>query len=159
MQTVTAPDGATWRVKRHWISRRPKWRGREGLELVDFTDLFSFLDDTPIGPFLLLIFAVGATLFFTGLLAFFIEALIIVAILLLTLAAKFLFRRPWFVEAVREKDGYRRRWAVVGWKKSGQIVDRVALTLKAGTQFQSADARELPVPGAEAPSTTPKTDV
>ena len=47
MQRVTAPDGTVWEVKRHWISRRPKIRGREGMELLDIGELFHFVDDTP----------------------------------------------------------------------------------------------------------------
>jgi hypothetical protein len=112
--------------------------------MLDFADLFSFLDDTPLGPILAVVVAIGIVLFLTGFLAFFVEVLIIVLALAITLAAKFLFRRPWFVEAVRERDGVRRRWAVVGWRRSGEFVDEVARSFEAGIPFRATgDAREL----------------
>ena len=142
MQTVTAPDGASWKIKRHWISRRPRWRGREGAELLDLTELFSFLDDTPLGPILGVIVVIGVILLATGFLAFFVEVLIIVVALAVTLAAKFLFRRPWFVEAW-SVSGPPRRWAVVGWRRSSQVVDEVARSIEAGVGFNSPDARPV----------------
>ena len=114
------------------------------MEILDVGELFSFVDDTPFGVVLLVIVAVGVILLFTGFFAFVVEVVVLAIALAVTLAAKFLFRRPWFVEAVATGDSStRRRWAVVGWKRSGEIIDEVARSLEAGSRFISPHAREL----------------
>lgn len=114
------------------------------MELLDLAELFSFLDDTPLGPLLALVVVIGLVLFFTGFLAFFVEVLIVVVILAVTLAAKFLFRRPWFVEATTKgPPARRRRWAVVGWRRTNEVMDEMARAFEAGTPYRSPHAREL----------------
>jgi hypothetical protein len=150
MRTVTAPDGATWQVKRHWISRRPKWRrhGRQLDRAVDVGDVadvgLSLFDDTPFAWIFVIIAAIAILLFVTGIFALIIEILLIVIAVLGTLVAKVLFRRPWYVEA--SSTGHRRRWAVVGWKRTNEVMDELVRSIEAGTDFVSAHGRPLGVP-------------
>jgi hypothetical protein len=150
VRTVTTPDGATWRIKRHWISRKPRWRRQQidpdrGTDIAHWApDLLSLFDDTSIGPFVAVIVVIGLLLFFTGFFIFIVEIVIVAVAIVLTVVAKILFRRPWYVEAIRAGDGLRRRWAVVGWRRSGEFVEEVARSFEAGVPFRaSGDAREL----------------
>ena len=145
MRTVTTPDGATWRIKRHWISRTPKLRDRESPGGEDLLDLFSVFDDTPVGLVAGIVLAVVAFFFFNGFFLFLAEVAIVGVVLLVTLAAKFLLRRPWFVDAVCATRA-PRRWAVVGWRRSGEVIDQLARALEAGVGFNSPHAREIAPP-------------
>lgn len=145
MRTVTTPDGATWRIKRHWISRTPKLRDREGPGGEELFDLFSVFDDTPVGLVVGIVLVVVAFFFFNGFFLFLAEVAIVGVVLLLTLAAKFLLRRPWFVDAVSATQP-PRRWAVVGWRRSREMIDQLAKSLEAGVAFSSPQAREIAPP-------------
>ena len=57
---------------------------------------------------------------------FLLELLIVPALVLYRVA----LRRPWTVEASSE--GERRRWKVVGWRRSGEVVEATALALERG---------------------------
>ena len=144
MRTVTTPDGATWRIKRHWISRTPKLRDREGPGGEELFDLFSVFNDTPLALIVVVVLLV-AFFFFNGFFLFLAEVVIVTMVLVVTLVAKVFLRRPWFVDAVCATKA-PRRWAVVGWRRSGEVIEQLAKALEAGVGFNSPHAREVAPP-------------
>ena len=132
-RTVAAPDGRTWRVRRRWVHRTVRWRGRRGdpLDVLDAADVVGEGADLPIVGVVLfaiatLILAVGAVVFVVPAVLFLLELLFVVVAIGLGVGARILFRRPWTVEAraVGTNDG--REWKVVGWRASGELVEAVA---------------------------------
>lgn len=65
-----------------------------------------------------------------------VDILILLLLALLALIARVVFRRPWLVEAHRldvgDDEVELRRWAVVGWRASGERVDEIVQRLEAG---------------------------
>ena len=156
--TAIGPDGRQWRIKRHWLSLRPRWRGGDNWgehwwDIPDVGNPFDLFDD---GPFAIL-FAV-VILFLIGLIFFpvfalVIELIIVVLALVITLAAKVLFRRPWIVLA--HTDGHPPedlRWKVVGWRRTHEVMEGIRASLEAGVTFLSPHAEPIVVadttPGA-----------
>ncbi|HWL64489.1 MAG TPA: hypothetical protein VNP73_00795 [Actinomycetota bacterium] len=160
MLTATDPQDGVWKIKRHWISRKPRLRWRkgseEGLEALEFVG--GIFDDNPFGIIVGLIAVVLLLLLILPVFAFLIELLIVGVLLAVTLAAKILFRRPWIIEAWQEgaRDQHLR-WAVVGWNRSGEVMDEVARTIASGGTFLSPHATPInPGPSTQTERAAPE---
>ena len=147
-RVVTAPDGARWRVRRHWTSRpfpRP-WRrwlrrdekpsGTSGWWFDPF-DACTVADDFLLGIGLAIAAAVVVAL-----LAFVILPLLGIAFELAVALALFgsgifgrvFLGRPWTIEAVNlDRAGERGTFAVKGWTRSRHaILDLAGLIQSSG---------------------------
>jgi hypothetical protein len=165
-RTVTTPGGEVWQVRRLWAPRlggerlwtRIRRRIRRAPEHVDVTSgadagcLSDLFDEFFV---VLAVVVVVALVVVAGyLLVFVLLDIVLVALLtVLALAARIVFRRPWVIEATSgdEIDGgaagvAHRTWRVVGWRASGEAVDRIAEALAYGMPTPSA--QENRVPGA-----------
>ena len=69
-----------------------------------------------------------------------LELLILLALLLVGIAGRVVFRRPWHVLA--QTEGARYRWPVRGWRASGERVDAVADALARGSLPPGAETVE-----------------
>lgn len=134
---VTDPQGNEWVVRRTWVHRRLRWRGKRGTgDLLEGADLVSLGGDLPVvGVILmaiaLLLFAIAAVMFIVPALIFIGELLIIVAIVGLGVTGRVLFGRPWTVEARRADDSEAFEWRVSGWRASQDLVHSLADELRA----------------------------
>jgi hypothetical protein len=127
-------------VSRRWIARRPKWR-RQTWNPGPRADAAEFafwgLDDLPAGIAIAIVVGVLAILAIP-LLLFIVEIALAILLVGVALIARVLLRRPWTVEAVTSDPEDVLRWKVVGWRRSGQIVEEIARVLEAGGRdFQS----------------------
>ena len=144
MRDVKAPDGRRWRLRRRWISRKLSLKKLDdalsGADLGDF--LSGFFDEIPVIG--LILAAVGLAIFIFFGLAFVIELLIVLALLFGTVVARFIFRRPWIVEAsTNGQPKETRYWHVVGWRRTNEVMRDIAQALQAGTDFSSIHAVPL----------------
>lgn len=144
-RTVSSPDGNRWYVRRVWLPWRPKWRGRRKkpeLRVNDrVEDAAGCLFDWDV---LLVIVALLVAVFFAWPLLLALAELAVLGLLaLLGVLARVILRRPWIVEATPATGPGRWRWKVVGWRRSGEVVELVAAQLGTG-------ARSIHVPDAEA---------
>ncbi len=129
MKTLTAPDGKTWRVRRHWVRFRPRWRGADPWGL----DFFPVVDDVPgIGGIIVALVLGLALLFFVlPLFILLVEILIIVIAVAGVVAANFILRRPWIVVAESPRPHDRHAWQVVGWRRANEAIELIASDLRA----------------------------
>lgn len=148
-RTVSSPDGNRWYVRRVWLPWRPKWRGKKDLDMPNAADGLDAasgcapegLDDVLV--IVGIVIAVLLMIFFVWpLLIALVEIVLLVLLVLLGVLARVVLRRPWIVEATPATGQGRFRWKVVGWRRSGEVVDQVADQLAAGV-------RSVGVPGAE----------
>jgi hypothetical protein len=119
---VQSPDGRVWRVRRRWAPKRP-WlpvedavdRGRPyiwGYGGVDW-----WVIDRVLMPALML---VGDMIWFVLSLPF-------------TIAGRFLFGRPWRIQAATlGKPRMTREVEVRGWRGSREAIDQLATEIAAG---------------------------
>ncbi len=72
-----------------------------------------------------------------------LELVILVLLFLVSLAGRVVFRRPWTVVARGETPGASREleWRVVGWRRSGLLIDAAADALAAGRVRGALGAR------------------
>lgn len=152
-RTVTTPGGEEWHVRRLWAPRlggerlwtrirRRIRRAREGADVADGPDI-GCLGDLFDEFFLVLAVVVAAVLVVVvGYLLVFVllDVLLVALLTVLGFAARIVFRRPWVIEATSGDEGgdgdadvARRTWRVVGWRASGETVDRIADALAHGT--------------------------
>ncbi len=144
---MTAPDGTEWRVGRQWLPRRPRLRNKDdddgpdggdfdvptpsgggGSGFLDaFDDLFAII--LVVGAVLLVV-AFFATVVFP-VLVIAIELILLLVLFLAGLAGRVLLGRPWTVRARNSKDKQELRWAVRGFRRSGEARDAVAAQLAA----------------------------
>ena len=145
-RTVSSPDGNRWYVRRVWLPWRLKWRGKG-----EMPDSFGNLGDASGAPDSLedvlvvigvVIAVVLVIVFVWPLLLALLELVLLLVLVLLGMLARVAFRRPWIVEATPATGPGRFRWKVVGWRRSGEVVELVAAQLGTG-------ARSLHVPDAE----------
>lgn len=146
-RAVSSPDGNRWYVRRVWLPWRPKWRGKRQMpdRLGDLADPAGCLPESVEDVVLLLAAVVVVVLFFVfvwPLLLVVFELFLLVLLVLLGVLARVVFRRPWIVEATPATGPGRLRWKVVGWRRSGEVVELVAAQLGTG-------ARSIHVPDAE----------
>jgi len=125
------PHGNEWVVRRKWVHRKLRWRGKHGADLLDCADLAALGGDLPVVGVILLaialvLFAVGAVLLIVPALILVGELLIIVAIVGLGLMGRVLFGRPWTVEAQQLDVGPAYEWKVSGWRASQDLVSSIA---------------------------------
>lgn len=143
-RTVTAPDGATWRVRRVLLPRgdqlqRP--RADADGPRVGSSGWFEGLGDQPVALFdadarwILLIVGMALVGFvvLAPLLGLLVDLVIVAGAAIGAISARLLFRRPWRVEATApDGGGARHSWGVVGTRASGEAVDAVATALAEG---------------------------
>lgn len=146
------PQGGEWVVRRKWMHRRLKWRGKRGAgDLLDGAELAGLAGDLPIvGVFLvavaLVLLAIAAVMFIVPAVIFVVELLIVVLIVGIGLTGRVLFGRPWTVEAKQLATGSAYEWKVTGWRASRNLVATIADQLRTtgqptgGTPMPTQDA-------------------
>lgn len=60
------------------------------------------------------------------------ELLLVAILLVLGVLVRVAFRRPWIVDAVRDRTGERYSWKVVGWRRSAEVIEMVSQQLASG---------------------------
>lgn len=140
---MTAPDGVEWRVSRRWVTRRPKLaRPRPGeLGAETLNNLGSALPDVgslDLGGWLLVVAGLVVFVLVVVPIVFFgIELVILGALLSVGVIARTVLRQPWVIEAKAADPltpGRQLEWRVRGWRKSGELIARVASDLSAGRE-------------------------
>ena len=135
VRTVVGPDGRTWKVRRKWLSRSVSWRGpvrpKQAMDVADGFDLLDLGADLPVIGWVFMVLAivvliVGGVALLLPLLVFLGELAFVVLLLLAGAAGRILLRRPWTVEARVKGTNEGREWKVVGWRESGDVVERMA---------------------------------
>ena len=160
-RTVTTPAGETWRVRRLWVPRMRgetlwsrAWRrirptGRRLGEVADAGD-GCFLDIEEVVIVVAIVIAVLLLAFVVvPLLLVLLDVMALLLLLVLGVAARIAFRRPWVIEAT-DAGPYRHTWRVVGWRASGEKVDEIADLLAHGHPLPAGHDTGLR-PGHEAP--------
>jgi hypothetical protein len=131
--TVTAPDGARWRVGRRWIERRPP-RLHKRLKLDDSADIAwsgAQLADgvgSIVGIAGVVVLVAVVIVVVLPILGLAIELILLLLVLLFGIVARLCFGRPWIVEAVPLGDRDGREPAVRkvrGWRASGEAVAQI----------------------------------
>lgn len=103
--TVSDPHGNRWAVRRKWVHRRLRWRGKAGGSIDDLMDgahLVELAADLPVVGVIfmalaLLLVAVAAVIFVVPALVFVAELLLIATVVGLGLLGRVLLGRPWTV--------------------------------------------------------------
>lgn len=139
-RTVTDPQGEEWRVRRKWIPRKVRWRGKDRDlpdGLIDGAELLSLGDELPVvgviaAVIAALVFGIALVLFVVPALIFLLELLLVLAVVCLGVAGRVLLGRPWTVEAQRGGSDEVLEWKVRGWRASDAKVTEVAEHLEAG---------------------------
>jgi hypothetical protein len=139
---VTAPDGRTWTLGRHWLPAR-KRVGR--VKLRDLGDLTpSSLDGADdvgvLGAIVIAIVAVIAlivlALVLFNVVAIAIELALLVILLLAGVFGRVVLRRPWTVFARSGETLHTTQ--VKGWQASGRTIDELAQRIASGAQLEPA---------------------
>jgi hypothetical protein len=159
---VSGPSGIEWRVGRRWLSRGlPRWRkvriggdaGREGAAEAaawSIPDLGS-LDDLGAAIAIVVGLIVLAVVL-VPLLLFGIELIIAGLVIAVGVVGRGLLGRPWVVQAAPADDRARAQaWRVVGWRRSGRLIDEVTASLAAGLEPAPVEPAEVILTGATAP--------
>lgn len=150
-RAVRTPSGEEWRVGRRWIGRRmPRWRRvkmgaiheEEAANVLSIPD-FGGIDD--LGAAILILAAVVVVaIVVVPLLLFGIELIVLGLLVAVGVVGRTLLGRPWVVQAVPAADGTDPlTWRVVGWRRSGRLIEEVATSLEAGFDPAPAQATEL----------------
>jgi hypothetical protein len=152
---IGAPDGRTWRVRRHWLPRlrEDRWpvrfrrwarelvrdvRARDVFEGVGcVADLLEAAAVVAVGLavvvlVLLLAFVVAPVVFAL------VDALVVLVLAGLGVLARVVLRRPWTVEALASDDE-RAEWKVVGFRASGALKHDLRARLEAGVALPGPD--------------------
>src|SRR5437588_8031843 len=149
---VRAPSGVEWCIGRCWISRGlPRWRkirvGKPSAEttgeaaLLGVADVGS-LEDLGAGLAIIAVILVVAVVVIP-LLLFGIELIIVGLLIAAGILGRGLLGRPWVVQASpADGAGQARAWRVVGWCRSGRLIDEVAASLADGLEPAPAEAAE-----------------
>lgn len=134
---VVDPQGCEWVVRRRWVHRKLRWRGKGSrtLDLMDGADLVSWGSDLPVigvvfAVFAIVLFIVAAVILIVPALIFLAELVILAALVGLGLAGRLLFGKPWTVEARRRDGGETFQWKATGWRTSRDLVGSVADQLR-----------------------------
>ena len=143
-ETVTAPDGRTWVVRRRWMPRlghETLWDRFSRRFRKVFNRAGDAADADPgclevfgegIAAAVVIILVVLALIFvLVPLLVAIVDVLILLVVAALGVLARILFRRPWIVEA-RADDGTTHRWKVPGWRASHERCTQIAHRLQTG---------------------------
>jgi hypothetical protein len=156
-RTIWTPSGQEWRVGRRWISRRlPRWRkvriGNTHKDKVGSADVaeaafiipdFGGIDDLGAAVLILAAFVVVAIIM-VPLLLFGIELIVLGLLVAISIVGRTLLGRPWVVQATpANNDAGALTWRVVGWQRSGRLINEVAVSLEAGLDPTPAEATDL----------------
>ena len=129
---VVDPRGEEWKVGRQWAPWRPRLRDPDSSDASSLGDVLDLSDAGSLLLGLILAFVVVvAFLVLWPLVALAIELTIVVLGVLVATAGRVLLRRPWVVRAWSAR-GRERRWSVVGWRASGELIDAIASSLAGG---------------------------
>jgi len=150
--TVSESNGNRWAVRRKWVHRRLRWRGKAGRsidDLMDGSQLAELGADLPVVGVIfmaiaLLLFAGAAVTFVVPALVFVAELLLIATVVGLGLLGRVLLGRPWTVEARQQGTDHAYEWKVRGWRASGDLRESVAQQLQA-TGMPTGGSRVPPV--------------
>jgi hypothetical protein len=144
------PTGNEWVVRRRWVHRKLRWRGRgrKSLDLIDGAEVGAAAADIPgLGTVLtvvvILLLAVAAVLFIVPAVIFLVELLIVVALVGLGLLGCVLLGRPWTVEAHQQGADHAFEWKATGWRASGELVRSVGEQLRSTGQTTGGDRVSL----------------
>jgi hypothetical protein len=139
---VVAPGAHIWTVGIRWLPRRRATRPPSfgsGEPIVTDSELFRLVNGEPRRLIAYDTVLVVAILTAIVMFAFFVvEAIVVVVVVLALIVGRVVFRRPWTVEAVGEEKTYE--WAVVGWKKSRDMIDEIAFRLENGDSLDDLSA-------------------
>ncbi len=141
---VVAPGARIWTVGIRWLPRRRAARASRppsgsGEPIVTDSELWSLVDGAPRRVTAYDTVVVIAILTAIVAFAFFVvEAIVVFLVALALIVGRVVFRRPWTVEAVGEEKTYE--WAVVGWKKSRDMIDEIAFRLENGDALDDLSA-------------------
>lgn len=142
---VTDPSGLEWAVRVEWAPRHRAlflrfgaWRrgtSKKNSSRWDWVPDFPVLGDDPISAviglvFVLIFLVVLIWLLVVPLLFLLIDAVIVLALLLLGLAVRVVFRRPWTVLATAGPHTHELQ--VTGWKRALRTRDGIAAGLQTG---------------------------
>lgn len=160
---VQSPDGATWIVRRRWVSWRPRWLwrrrrkrgassesrapGDSAWSAIDFLDLpdLDWLAVIAVAIVALVIFV----FFVLPALFFLLQLLIFLVLLGATIVLRVVLRRPWVIDAAPlGADIPKMQWAVVGWWRSRRVIAEVAQALELGQRHIEPEGATL-IRGAE----------
>lgn len=145
-ESVTAPDGRKWIVRRRWMPRlgheslwtRFSRRLRQTLRRAeDGADLdpgcAAEIGEGIVAAVAVILFALALFYVVIPLLVAIFDLLILLVLALLGALARVLFRRPWTVEA-RADDGTTLTWRVIGWRATHERCVQAAQRLQAGIE-------------------------
>jgi hypothetical protein len=143
-QTVRAPDGRTWVVRRRWTPRfgegsiwaRLRRRSKRSTKHADTAggySLFSaiLVDDFAVVVRWVVIVVVATLLIVLSAFAAVVEVALLILLVIAGVASRVLLDRPWTIEAV-PNDGARLSWRESGWRASTDRRDQIATLLEAG---------------------------
>jgi hypothetical protein len=135
---VVAPDGVEWQVSRRWSTRRFGWTWKRRSEIAQpLATVGQGLGGVDLSEGAVVVLAVASALILIPLLFFGVELLILGAFLAAGLVSRVFLRSPWLVEA-RSSDpltsGRQLEWRVIGWRRSGKLIDQVVTDLAAGRE-------------------------
>lgn len=134
MKVVTTPGGTRWRIGRRWLPWEPRLRKvDETLDLADVPDgcMHLDLDDIFVGIGILLALVLFV-LFVVPVLIALAELLLLALLVVAGVLVRVLLRRPWIVDAIRDGTGERHSWKVVGWRRSGELVEALTTQISSG---------------------------
>jgi hypothetical protein len=137
-RVARTPGGQRWKVRRLWL---PRLRQRYELAGGEGFNIASTAAGDSLVALAIIVGAAALALVVAVLLpyVFFALELLVVPALF---AYRILLRRPWTVEAITEND--RRRWEVVGWRRSGEAVAEIARAIERGElSYRPRDAEPL----------------
>jgi len=136
---VTAPDGRGWKVRRRWVERplpnlRDRFRrGQEEVKGEGVLDGLLVVDATEGWAFLGIAIAVGiVVVILLPLLGIALELIALLLVLIYSLFARVVLRRPWIVEAIDVDDAEERvAFAVEGWRDSSAALRELRTAIAA----------------------------
>jgi hypothetical protein len=118
-------DESPWHRFRRRLRQTIEWTKELAPDTLDLLD-----EGIVIGIALVLLALLVVVVGFPVLIAVLDLALLLV-LTLLGMLARVLFRRPWEIE-VRDDDGHRTTWRVVGWRASARKLDEIEQLLRIG---------------------------
>ena len=146
---ATAPDGATWTVRRRWIPHRDgvgvrarlKRRTKRGLDALDIPDFGIDLEGIAIVIALVALLVI-ALVFGWPILLLGIDLAWLLLVGIFGTIGRVLLRRPWRVEATTDAERYE--WFAPGFRAAGHLRDDLANQFRHGAKPHEAARSELP---------------